>query len=92
MGEGQKPVSKAYKDNWNDIFGKKKKRFVGVRGFDNIETGVTDHFRRVHSQQELILTECARCLVVAQRHASGDLAVAAIGAVNGKAVDQHDSS
>lgn len=26
MGEGQKPVSKAYEDNWNDIFGKKKKR------------------------------------------------------------------
>ena len=26
MGEGQKPVSKAYKDNWNDIFRKKKKR------------------------------------------------------------------
>jgi hypothetical protein len=26
MGEGQKPVSKAYKDNWNDIFGKKKTR------------------------------------------------------------------
>jgi hypothetical protein len=26
MGEGQKPVSKAYKDNWNDIFGKKKKQ------------------------------------------------------------------
>jgi hypothetical protein len=26
VGEGQKPVSKAYKDNWNDIFGKKKKR------------------------------------------------------------------
>ena len=26
MGEGQKPVSKAYKENWNDIFGKKKKR------------------------------------------------------------------
>ena len=26
MGEGQKAVSKAYKDNWNDIFGKKKKR------------------------------------------------------------------
>jgi len=26
MGEGQKPVSKAYKDNWNNIFGKKKKR------------------------------------------------------------------
>ena len=26
MGEGQKPVSNAYKDNWNDIFGKKKKR------------------------------------------------------------------
>lgn len=25
MGEGQKPVSKAYKDNWNDIFGKKKR-------------------------------------------------------------------
>ncbi|MEI9923078.1 MAG: hypothetical protein WDN50_05650 [Bradyrhizobium sp.] len=26
MGEGQKPVTQAYKDNWNDIFGKKKKR------------------------------------------------------------------
>ena len=26
MGEGQKAVSKAYKDNWNDIFGKKNKR------------------------------------------------------------------
>jgi hypothetical protein len=26
MGEGQKAVSKAYKDNWNNIFGKKKKR------------------------------------------------------------------
>jgi hypothetical protein len=26
IGEGQKPVSKAYKDNWNDIFGEKKKR------------------------------------------------------------------
>ena len=26
MGEGQKAVSKAYKENWNDIFGKKKKR------------------------------------------------------------------
>jgi hypothetical protein len=25
-GEGQKPVSKAYRDNWNVIFGKKKKR------------------------------------------------------------------
>jgi hypothetical protein len=25
-GEGQKPVSKAYGDNWNVIFGKKKKR------------------------------------------------------------------
>jgi hypothetical protein len=25
-GEGQKPVSQAYKDNWNLIFGKKKKR------------------------------------------------------------------
>ena len=25
-GEGQKPVSQAYKDNWNAIFGKKKKR------------------------------------------------------------------
>ena len=24
-GEGQKPISKAYKDNWNEIFGKKKK-------------------------------------------------------------------
>jgi hypothetical protein len=23
MGEGQKPVSQAYKDNWNAIFGKK---------------------------------------------------------------------
>jgi hypothetical protein len=26
LGEGQKAVSKAYKDNWNDIFAKKKKR------------------------------------------------------------------
>jgi hypothetical protein len=26
MGEGQKPVSQAYKDNWNAIFGKKKTR------------------------------------------------------------------
>jgi hypothetical protein len=25
-GEGQKPVSKAYRDNWNEIFAKKKKR------------------------------------------------------------------
>jgi hypothetical protein len=25
-GEGQKPVSKAYKDNWNAIFAKKKKQ------------------------------------------------------------------
>ena len=24
--KGQKPVSKAYRDNWNVIFGKKKKR------------------------------------------------------------------
>ena len=26
MGEGQKPVTQAYKDNWNAIFGKKKRR------------------------------------------------------------------
>jgi phage antirepressor YoqD-like protein len=26
MGEGQKAVTQAYKDNWNAIFGKKKKR------------------------------------------------------------------
>ena len=25
-GEGQKPVSQAYRDNWNIIFAKKKKR------------------------------------------------------------------
>jgi hypothetical protein len=25
-GEGQKPVSKAYKDNWNVIFAKRKKK------------------------------------------------------------------
>ena len=25
-GEGQKPVSKAYKDNWDAIFAKKRKR------------------------------------------------------------------
>jgi hypothetical protein len=25
-GEGQKPVSKAYRDNWNVIFAKKKKQ------------------------------------------------------------------
>jgi hypothetical protein len=26
MGEGQKPVTQAYKDNWNAIFAKRKKR------------------------------------------------------------------
>jgi hypothetical protein len=26
MGEGQKPVTQAYKDNWDAIFGKKKKQ------------------------------------------------------------------
>jgi hypothetical protein len=26
MGEGQKPVTQAYKDNWNAIFGKKSKK------------------------------------------------------------------
>lgn len=26
MGEGQKPVTQAYKDNWNAIFGDKKKK------------------------------------------------------------------
>ncbi|MFN0044423.1 MAG: hypothetical protein ACKVSF_14565 [Alphaproteobacteria bacterium] len=25
-GEGQKPISKAYKDNWDAIFGKKKNK------------------------------------------------------------------
>ncbi len=25
-GEGQKPVTRAYKDNWNAIYGKKKKK------------------------------------------------------------------
>jgi hypothetical protein len=25
-GEGQKPVSQAYRDNWNAVFAKKKKR------------------------------------------------------------------
>ena len=25
-GEGQKPVTQAYKDNWNLIFGEKKKK------------------------------------------------------------------
>ena len=25
-GEGQKPVSQAYKDNWNAIYGKKKRK------------------------------------------------------------------
>ena len=25
-GEGQRPVSQAYRDNWNTIFAKKKKR------------------------------------------------------------------
>jgi hypothetical protein len=25
-GEGQKPMTKAYRENWNAIFGKKKKR------------------------------------------------------------------
>ena len=26
LGEGQKPVSQAYKDNWNAIYAKKKKK------------------------------------------------------------------
>ncbi len=26
LGEGQKPVSQAYKDNWNAIYGKKKSK------------------------------------------------------------------
>jgi hypothetical protein len=30
MGEGQKAVSKAYKENWNAIFGKKKKRWTSL--------------------------------------------------------------
>ena len=30
MGEGQKPVPKAYKDNWNDIFGKKHINLEGA--------------------------------------------------------------
>ena len=25
-GEGQKPISRSYRDNWSNIFGKKKKR------------------------------------------------------------------
>ena len=29
-------------------------RFVGVRGLDNVEPGVTDHFRSVHPQQEVV--------------------------------------
>ena len=32
MGEGQKPVSKAYKDNWNDIFGEKEKALSSTPG------------------------------------------------------------
>ncbi len=28
-GEGQKPVSKAYKDNWNTIYAKKEETIVG---------------------------------------------------------------
>jgi hypothetical protein len=31
-GEGQKPVSQAYKDNWDAIFGKKKKKRPAGRG------------------------------------------------------------
>jgi hypothetical protein len=32
-------------------------RFVGVRGLDNIEAGVTDHFRGVHSQQKVVFDD-----------------------------------
>lgn len=32
-------------------------RFVGVCGFDNLETGVTDHFRGVHSQQKVVFDD-----------------------------------
>ena len=31
-GEGQKPVSQAYKDNWDSIFGKKKRKRRAGRG------------------------------------------------------------
>jgi hypothetical protein len=34
-----------------------RNRFVGARGFDKVETGAADHFRRVHSQQEFILDD-----------------------------------
>jgi hypothetical protein len=47
-GEGQKPVSKAFRDNWNAIFGNKKKRsgneisrsgpsFSSGLGYDDLE-------------------------------------------------------
>jgi hypothetical protein len=34
-----------------------RNRFVGIASFDYVETGVADHFRRVHSLQEFILDD-----------------------------------
>ena len=32
-------------------------RLVGVPSLDNIETGVTDHFRGIHSQQKFVFDD-----------------------------------
>jgi hypothetical protein len=32
-------------------------RFVGIAGFDNVETGVADHFHSVHAQHKFILDD-----------------------------------
>ena len=32
-------------------------RFVGITGFDDVETGVADHFRRVHPQHKFIFDD-----------------------------------
>jgi hypothetical protein len=34
-----------------------RNRFVGIPGLDNVETGVADHFRRVHAQHTFIFDD-----------------------------------
>jgi hypothetical protein len=34
-----------------------RNRFVSITSFDNVETGVADHFRHVHSQQKFIFDD-----------------------------------
>jgi hypothetical protein len=40
MGEGQKAVTQAYKENWNAIFGNKKKTLTRLRGIGRFDLGI----------------------------------------------------